>query len=337
LRGVAHVDLQPLITRADRQPLIAELADDVERLARRLLQREPQLVRRHSALDLHADMRRRLEEPVGRHQPIERLMGALKVVVADEVLEPLLRVDDVREHRPAEKLVPQRLPESLDLAERLRMLWPAADVLDAHPLQRLLELRLPAPHRVLSAVVGQHLRRLAIRRDAALQCLHHERRLLVMCERVSDDEPAVVVHEHAGVEPLRAPQPEREDVRLPQLIRCRALEAARPVLARGLRHRRLDESLVVQDPPHLLLGDAHRLEPREHVADAPRPPVPVLLFQCHDVVALHRVGLPARPVRGAASRLECGRTALPERAQPLPDRGTRHAERLGGVGLAGAS
>ena len=134
MRAVTDVDLQPLITGADREPLIAELPDDVEWLARRLLQRESQLVRRHGALDLHAHVRRRLEETIRRDEPVERLMRPLEVVVADEVLEPVLRIDDVREHGAAEKLVPQRLPEPLDLAERLRMLRPASDVLDAHPL-----------------------------------------------------------------------------------------------------------------------------------------------------------------------------------------------------------
>jgi hypothetical protein len=154
-------------------------------------------------------------------------MRPLKVVVRQEVGETVLRIDCVRKHRPAEKLVPQRLPEPLHLAQRLRVLRPTADVLDAHPLQRLLELRLAAPHRVLPAVVRQHLRRLSVRSDASLECLHHQRGLLMMCERVADHEATVVIHEHADVQPLRAPQPERKNVRLPQLVRRRALEAPR--------------------------------------------------------------------------------------------------------------
>ena len=230
---VAYVDLEAGRASGDRQPLLAELADDVERLARRLLEREPQLVGRHSALDLGPHVRGGLEVAVGGDEAVERLVRTLEVVVADEVLEPALCVDDVREHGAAEKLVPQGLPEALDLAERLRVLRPAADVVDTHPGEQLLELGLAAPHRVLPAVVGQHLGRLAVRRDAALERLHHQRRLLVVRERVADHEAAVVVHEHADVEPLGAPQPEREDVRLPQLVRHRALEAARRVLASG--------------------------------------------------------------------------------------------------------
>ena len=142
-------------------------------------------------------------------------MRSLEVVVADVVLEPALRVDDVREDCAPQKLVPQRLPESLDLAERLRMLRSASNVLDAKALEVLFKLGSPAPHRVLPTVVRQHFRRRSVRRKAALECLHHERRLLMVRERMTDDVAAVVVHEHADVEPLRAPQAKREDVRLP--------------------------------------------------------------------------------------------------------------------------
>jgi hypothetical protein len=139
-------------------------------------------------------------------------MRSLEVVVREVVLESPLRIHEVREHRAPEELVPQRLPEPLDLAERLRMLGSAADVLDAVALERLLEHRPASPHRVLPAVVRQHLLRLAVRRDAALERLHHQRRLLVMRECVADDEPAVVIHEHAQVQPLLPALQEREDV-----------------------------------------------------------------------------------------------------------------------------
>lgn len=106
MRGVADVHLQSLVAGGDRQSLIAELPDDVERLARWLLEREPQLVRRDRALDLGAHVRCRLEEAIGGDQAIERLVRPLEVVVADEVIEAPLRVDHMREHRAAQELVP---------------------------------------------------------------------------------------------------------------------------------------------------------------------------------------------------------------------------------------
>jgi hypothetical protein len=196
LGAVADVDLEALLAGRDRQPLIAELPDDVKRLAGRLLERESECVGRDRTLDLGTDVRRGFEETIRGDEPVQRLVRALKVVVRQVVHEPLLRVDRVRKHGAAEKLVPQRLPEALDLAERLRVLRPTADVVNAQPRQQLFEFGLAAPHRVLPAIVGQHLRRLTIRANPVLEGLHHQRRLLVMRERVPDDVPAVVVHDH---------------------------------------------------------------------------------------------------------------------------------------------
>lgn len=160
--------------------LVAELADDVEGFARRLLEGQAQLVLGNGALDLRSHVRGHLEETVGRHESVECLVWTLEVVVADEVLDSPLRVDDVREHRASHKLVPQRLPETLHLAQRLRMLRSAPNVLNAEPLEVLHELRLAAPHRVLPTVVGQHLGRCPVRRHATLEGLHHERGLLMV-------------------------------------------------------------------------------------------------------------------------------------------------------------
>lgn len=102
-------------------------------------------------------------------------MGPLEVVVGQVMHEPLLRVDGVCEHRASQELVPQRLPEPFHLAERLRVLRPTADVQDPQARQRLLELGTSSPHRVLPAIVGQHFLRLAVRRDAVLERLHHQR------------------------------------------------------------------------------------------------------------------------------------------------------------------
>jgi hypothetical protein len=106
LRRVADADIEPGLARRDRQSLITELTDDVKRLAWLLLEREPQRVLRDLLLDRLAYVRRRTKEAIGGHQPLESLMRTLKVVVREVVLEPPLRVDEVREHRAAEKLVP---------------------------------------------------------------------------------------------------------------------------------------------------------------------------------------------------------------------------------------
>jgi len=337
LARLADVHFEPLLSRGDRQALVAELADHVKRFARRLLEREPQRIRRDLALDLGAHVGRGLEKPIGRYKTVECLVRPLEVVVLEVVLESLLRVDVVREDRAPEKFVPQGLPEALDLTERLRVLRPTTDVLDPEACECLFEFGLAAPHRVLTTVVRQHFGRLPVRGDAALECLHHQRRLLVMRECVPHDEAAVVVHEHAHVQTFLPAVQKREDVRLPQLVRCRPLEATRLVLARRRRCRCFDQALVVQDPPHRLLGHAERLEPPEDVANLPRAPRFVLGLELEDVFTHDRAR--CRPFRSdlAAFRFEPRDALRLELFGPLPHGGDGHAERLGDVGLARAA
>jgi hypothetical protein len=136
------------------------------------------------------------------------------------------------------------------------MLRPTLDVPYPLPPQFLLELRLSSPHRVLSPLVRQDLLRHPVLRDRTRQRLQHQLRLLVMQQRPPDDESRVVVHEGAQVQTLVSAKQEREDVRLPQLIRRRALETSRPVLTRWRPSPRLrDQPLLVQDPSHLRLAD----------------------------------------------------------------------------------
>jgi hypothetical protein len=168
----------------DLQVLVAQPPDDVEGLARLLLARQSQRVGFHVLLDRGPHLRRRPEEPVSRHQPRQPLMRPLEVVVLDEVGQPVVQVLVVGEHRPRQVLVPQRLPEALDLAQCLRVLWPALAVGDPVLAQQLLEGGLPPPGRVLPPLVGQHFPGLTVQRDASLQRLEDQLPTLVVCQRV---------------------------------------------------------------------------------------------------------------------------------------------------------
>jgi hypothetical protein len=153
--------------RADRQRPIAQLASQIERLYRRLLTRQTQRVLGHLRLDRPSDLRSRPEEPVGGGEAVERLMRTLEVVVLDKETYPPLAVLEVGEHRAREQLLPQRLPEPLDLPAGLRMVGAALQVLDAVALQLRLELGAAAPGRVLAALVGQDLSGRPVLSDAA--------------------------------------------------------------------------------------------------------------------------------------------------------------------------
>lgn len=94
---VADADLQSAPFGGDGEVAVAEAADEVEGLARRLLVREPRRVGLDVFLDGGAHVRRGAEEAVRRHEPTERLVRALEVVAVDEELDPSVAVGEVRE------------------------------------------------------------------------------------------------------------------------------------------------------------------------------------------------------------------------------------------------
>lgn len=242
--------MKPAARGRDAQVPVAQSAHEIKRLLRRPLVREPHRVRGDALLDALAHVRRRAKEAIRRHQALDALVRALEVVRVDEEPNPSLAIRKVREDRARQKLFPERLPEALDLPERLRVLRPALDVPDPLAAELKLEVRLTSPGRVLAALVGQDLPRRAVRGDAAAQRLHHELRALMVRQRVRDDEARVIVHEGGQVEPLVTPQKKREDVRLPKLVRLRSLESAHGMFALFGRRSRLQEPRLMKHSPH---------------------------------------------------------------------------------------
>jgi hypothetical protein len=276
-RLVPHLHAQLAAGRCDAQVAVAHATHDVKGLSGRLLERQPERVGLHGLLDRRPHVRRRLEESIRGHQPLDALMRTLEVVRVDEKPQSPIAIREVGKDSSTQEFLPKRFPESLHLAERLRVLRSALDVTDALAPQLLLEVGLPAPRRVLAPLVGQDLLRRAVLRDPARQRLHHQRRALVVRHRPGHDEARVVVHEGCQVKPLVASEQKREDVRLPHLVGCRSLEASRPVLVLRRRRARLDEPRLVQDAAHLCLGYPEALYPCEHVTDATRAVLRVLL------------------------------------------------------------
>ncbi len=309
LRRVADLDAQRAAGGGDAEVLIAEATDEVEGFLRRLLLREAQRVRGDLRLHGRAHVRRRAEEAVGGHEPVEPLMRALEVVVLDEERDAPQAVREVGEHRLAQKFVPQRFPEAFDLAERLRMLRPALAVANAAALEELLEFRFAAPRDVLSALVGEHLARLAVLRDAALERVDDQARLVVVRHRPRHEVARVVVHEADEVDRLMATQLELEDVALPELVRLGAFEATLGFVTRFGRHVFGDEPGLVQDASHGRLGDTEAREALEHVADATRAPRRVRLARGDDLVAHGGRGLLARPPERPGGRRAVERCA----------------------------
>lgn len=164
---IAHPHAQRRTACTDGERAVAELTGQVKGLPQRLLLRQAQRVLGHLRLDARAHLARRAEVPVRGRQALKPLVGTLEVVVLDVQRHAALAVLEVGEHRAAEQLLPQGLPEPLDLAAGLRVMRPALHMRDAVALQLRLELRAPSPSRVLPALIRQDLPRRPILCDTA--------------------------------------------------------------------------------------------------------------------------------------------------------------------------
>jgi hypothetical protein len=328
---VAQAHPQPLALRGDREVLVAQPTHQVEGLLGRLLLRASKRVGLDALLDRRPHLRRRAEVAIGGDQPVQGLVGSLEVIALDEKPEPPLAVGEVREDRAAQEFLPQRLPEALDLAERLRVLRAALDVPDAILPQPLLEERLAAPGRVLPPLVRQHLLRRPVGGDAPLQGFEHQRPLLVVRQDEAHQEARVVVHERRQVQPLVPSEQEGEDVRLPELVRRCALEAARRPLPSldGAWRRRRHHPRGHQDALHRARRHPQRLQPLDHVSNPARAVLGMLFLErrhrCHQ-----RVCLVTHSLRRSARRLRQQRLLAPELEgdDPVADRHLGDPERL---------
>jgi len=228
LPAIRRVDHEPATFTVQRDALVTDLTDEVHRLARRLVERQPQLVLRELPFERLAQRRLSVKEAIRRHQTVDALVRAKVVVVAQPVTEPATRVFEVLRRSAIPKLVGDRLPKALALAERFGVVRAAHDVRNALLREQLLKAALATPSEVLATLVGQDFTRLAEARDAFEQGLGHERRALVRGQGPRHDIATVVVQKHRQVHaPTLAPQDVARDVGLPQLARSRALEATR--------------------------------------------------------------------------------------------------------------
>lgn len=259
--------------------MVAQLAHQVKRLLRRPLLRQEQRVLTHLLLDRRPHLLRHAEKPVGGHQSLQRLVRPLEIVPIDIELQSPGEILEVVEDGPREKLVPKRLPEALDLPQRLRMLRPRLQMLDTLPAQLVIEFSLAPPGGVLPPIIGEDFLRRPEAGDACLERLPHQLRLLVPLQRPAGNEARAVVEKRAQVYPLVPAQKESEDIRLPELVRLRPLEAPRPGLLPWRSGLRLEQPCLVQHAPHFALADPDRLEPLQHIADPPRPVLWVRLPQ----------------------------------------------------------
>ena len=255
-------------------------------------------------------------------------MGAAVIVVLHPEPDPLAGRLEAVELRALQELLPDRLPETLDLPEGHGVMGPALQVVHAILLELGLEAGRAPPAGVLPALIGEHLLRDAVLRHRPAVDLQDVLRRLA-AEHVQPHHVAGVVVEEADQVGVLAAQPEGEDVGLPQLVRGGALEEARP---RGITlgfGTRLPEELVRVE------GAAHGLPARGQEQDAPQELADLLDSEVGlaplelDGLPLHRGGhlgpWTPRPRLPLQARFALG--AIP--AHPRPERTEADAEFAG--------
>ena len=221
-----------------------------------------------------------LEEPVGRTQSPDPLVRPLVVVILNPQGGALHGLLEAVKLRPLQELPQQRLPEPLDLAEGHRVVRPGPDMFDAVFLQLLLEAGLAPPVGVLPPVVGQHLLGDPVLANPAAVGLKHVFGRLAAVQPQRGDVAAVVVDEADQVGVV-APEPNGQDVGLPELVRPGPLKKPR---LRGVLLR-LDRGLLHKPPCGKSLvnrrrAGAHEEKALEKIADAPRAVLGMLPLHC---------------------------------------------------------
>lgn len=248
-----HFDLTFLSVQ--HNGLFAKTAHHVERAVQGAAQRQLLYVVGNSALDDRTQFRCNRKEPIRRAEVIEGLVRPPVVVILDPLPHPLLRLLEAVELGSREELRMDRLPEPLDLAQGLRVMGAAAEVMNVIFLKFPFKARLATPVGVLAAIIRQHLLGQAILAHRPPIHFQHVLGSLAAIQPQSHHVARVIVHEPNQVGIL-AGDANRADVALPHLIGSRPLKETRlgRILDRFAPHR-LDEPLLMQHPPYCFPTD----------------------------------------------------------------------------------
>jgi hypothetical protein len=207
------------------------------------------------------------------------------------------------------------------------MMRPALDVPDTVALELGLELGGTTPTGVLPTLVGQDLARRPIIGNAAGERLQYQAALLVMRQCQTHQIARVVVQERRHVHPLVLAQQEREQVRLPQLVRLGTLEALQPRLTLDPRlDPRRCQPLLLQHPPYRGRRGPQPKVALKHIPDPATPRGRLRTLHRHDRRHPRRHHTARLLLPPPGHRQQPRRAAFPVLAAPLQHRRVRHPE-----------
>ena len=152
-----------------------------------------------------------LKIPIGRTQSADPLVRPFVIVVLQPMADPLSCLLKTPKLRPHEKLFIDRLPETLDLAQRHRMMGLRFDVLDPVLHQLPLKPGRSPPVRILPAPVREHLLRDPVLANRPAIHLQYLVRRLSPAQLQAHHVPRVVIDKPDQIG-IAAPQTKREDI-----------------------------------------------------------------------------------------------------------------------------
>jgi hypothetical protein len=330
LRSLRCLHHEPSALAVQGHLLLADLPEEEDRRPRPLAESEQQLVLLNRRLDRLTHRRLRSEEAIGRDEPADPLVRTEVVVVAKVVLEPLARLGEVLRMHTVPEFATDRLPQTLALAERLRMMRACHDVRDALALEQLLEVAPAAPREVLRPLVRQDLQRLAEARRPFEQRLADRDRRHPQVQGPRHDVAAEVVEEDDQLHATpRARHHVARDVALPELAGSRSLEAPQDLTTPALLQRRCArDTRRFNCAPHAAGTDLQSAKARQEVAHLLQSEVREAPLHGDDLLAKRRRERLSPWLARAARVLEPLRAVLAVELHPDEERVTADAPDL---------
>jgi hypothetical protein len=155
-----------------RDRLAPNLAHKEGRRTRPLSRRQAHFVLRQRTLHRLPDLALGPKKTIRRHQIVDPLVGPKVIIVVDEMLEPLTRLLQIQRAHPLPKFIPNRLPQPLAFAHRLRMVASRHHVPYSLLGQKALEFGLASPGKILPPLIGEYFLRASKTLDTAHEGFH---------------------------------------------------------------------------------------------------------------------------------------------------------------------
>lgn len=263
------------------------------------------------------------EVAVGWAETFDALVRPLVIIIFDPEPDALPGRLEAFELGAREELLPDALPEALDLAQRHGVMRAGLEVVGPVLLHLGLEASGAPPVDVLPAIVGEHLLGRLVFGGGDAKHLQHVLGGVAAKQIGPHDESRVIIQETDEVG-VTAPQPEGKDVGLPHLVGRGPLEEPGPDQVAPRLGRRLNQALCFEGFSHRLRASRQEEHPPQQLGDPFDAARGLLFFEFEDLVADGLRQLDAGPGRQPALQ---GLLTLPSISRrPLVNRGAANAQ-----------